>query len=91
MLHRLNDEKREVPTNRILRCPRCGLDMEITRVEGKFALEYDFATWHKLCGEPDLGSPSLCLMHHGAPEVAAGPATPESVSPRPLGRSRFNT
>lgn len=52
------------------RCPRCGLPLQvIARGDGR-ELSYDFVAWNRLCKDPLLGGPSICLARACEPVSA---------------------
>ena len=59
------------PSGHQSRCPRCGLEIEVVARGGGPELGYDFAAWNRLCKEPMLGGPSMCLARACFPVVSA--------------------
>lgn len=72
MLQKLSDEKRGAVSTHKLRCPGCGLWLEVSGCSGQATIGYDLAAWDRLCTAPKLGGPSVCLMLQDRAVARAG-------------------
>jgi len=72
------------------RCPRCGLPLRVLMGASGPELAYDFPTWNRLCRDPLLGGPSMCLARtfEQAPAFSElGAELLDDPAGRPLGYS----
>jgi hypothetical protein len=68
----LNDETCATTTPaRELRCPWCGLSLEVGGTSEQWQVRYEMHDWKRLCATPSLGGPSACLL---LKDAAAGRA-----------------
>lgn len=55
-----------------LTCPQCGLVVTIKRIKGGARLSYNAREWKRLCKNPELDSPVLCLLDKGGRAKRSG-------------------